>query len=180
MNIGFDLDKVLINYPPFIPATFIDKLYKKKDNGILLYRIPSKPEQALRLLTHFSPFRPPIKENLEFLKELAAKNTHKHYLISGRFGFLKDKTHQLIQKHNLDRVFEDMFFNFHDKQPHEFKDEIIKKYNIEKYVDDDRSLLEYLAEQNPHVLFFWLNSKIQKKLESNLIAITHLSQMFSK
>ena len=30
MNIGFDLDKVFIDTPPFIPKTVIEKLYKKK------------------------------------------------------------------------------------------------------------------------------------------------------
>lgn len=179
MNIGFDLDKIFINTPPLIPDKVIEKLYKAKGNGMLLYRIPSKAEQIIRLASHFPIFRQPIKENLEFIKEIASQNTHKYYLISSRFSFLKNKTHKIISKHNLDHIFEDMIFNFNDKQPHEFKDEIIKKYKIDRYVDDDRSLIDYLAKNNPDVLFFWLNSKIQKKLAQNLFGITHLSQMFS-
>ena len=55
MNIGFDFDKVFIDYPPFLPGKLFDKLYKKKDNGTLLFRIPEYPEQILRKALHL-PF----------------------------------------------------------------------------------------------------------------------------
>jgi hypothetical protein len=36
MNIGFDFDKVFVDYPPIIPDYFFDRFYKKKANGTLL------------------------------------------------------------------------------------------------------------------------------------------------
>ena len=110
MNIGFDLDKIFIDYPFFIPDFIIDLLYKKKVKGKLIYRIPKKPEQLLRLLIHHPLFRQPIKKNVEFMKKLASQNTHKHYLISSRLGFLKNKTLSLVQKHALNNLFEDLYF----------------------------------------------------------------------
>ncbi|MEN9407220.1 MAG: hypothetical protein RLZZ455_436, partial [Candidatus Parcubacteria bacterium] len=62
MNIGFDLDKVLVNYPPLIPDGLIDRLYKKKIKGELVYRFPSKPEQRIRKISHLSFLRPKIKK----------------------------------------------------------------------------------------------------------------------
>lgn len=177
MRIGFDLDKIFIDYPPFIPDTIIDRLYKKKSNGILLYRIPSKPEQLLRMATHHPLFRQPIKENLIFVSNLKKKNNAKYYLISSRFGFLKKHTEVLIKKHGFNKIFDAMFFNFENKQPHLFKHGVITKLKIDRYVDDDLSLLEFLSKKNKKTKFFWLNEKTEKIMNSNLIAVTHLSKM---
>ena len=179
MNIGFDLDKIFIKYPPFIPEILIDKAYKRKINGKLKYRVPPKLEQLLRSFLHNSIFRQPIKDNISFVKELTKQNSNKHYLISGRFGFLKNKTNQIIKKHGFDKIFDGLHFNFSNNQPHLFKNEIIKKLRIDLYVDDDLQLLEHLSKDNPKIKFFWLNNKQSKPLTKNLFAITNLSEMFA-
>lgn len=178
MNIGFDLDKVFIDYPPFIPDVIFDKFYKKKSNGELLYRIPAKPEQMLRYLIHHPLLRPPIKKNLEFLKEFA-KTRNNLFLISSRFGFLETRTNELVQRYGLDKIFKGLYFNYGNQQPHFFKDSVIKELTINRYVDDDFALIKYLAKQNPKTLFFWLNQKENRKISSNVIAITNLSQIQS-
>lgn len=182
MNLGFDLDKVFIEYPFFIPDFIINKLYKKqKVNGKLwnlIYRIPSMPEQLLRLLIHYPIFRQPIKENIALVKSMASKRDHNLYLISGRFGFLKNRTNQLIKKYELNKVFKGLYFNFENKQTHLFKNRIINKLKIERYVDDDLPLLNFLAKNNLGTKFFWLNKKINKPLGKNLFAIKNISEMF--
>lgn len=179
MNIGFDLDKVFIDYPFFLPDLLINKLYKKKANGVLSYRIPKRPEQLLRLLIHHPILRQPIKENVEFMKKLAAQNTHTYYLISGRFGFLKSATKKLVQRHGIHKLFKNLYFNFANQQPHVFKNQIIQKLKIDRYVDDDLHLLTFLAKKNPKKKFFWLNKKQTKPLTKNLLAITKLPKILS-
>lgn len=177
MNIGFDLDKVFIEYPFFIPDFIIDNTYKKKVYGKLIYRIPSKPEIILRSLLHFQIFRQPIKENIAFAQRLTKKNGDKHYLISGRFGFLRKKTDAIIKKYGIDKIFDKLYFNFDNNQPHIFKNEIIRRLQINRYIDDDLGMLEFLADNNPNVKFFWLNKKINKKLSKNLFAINKIQQI---
>lgn len=179
MNLGFDLDKIFIDYPPFVPTGFINRLYKQNSNGVLWYRIPSKTEQFFRLITHYPPFRPPILENIRFIKKLSRDKKHKYYLISSRFSFLRATTEALLKKYGLYSLFDDEFFNYEDKQPHLFKAEIIKKLNIQRYVDDDLPLLRFIAKRVPKSKFFWLNRKRQEAFEKNLISITHLSQILS-
>lgn len=176
MNIGFDLDKVFVNYPPFIPDSLIDRLYRKKANGVLLYRIPSTPEQLLRKITHLPNFRPPITHNIEAVKNIEKKN-HKYFLISSRYKFLEKMTYTLLKHYKLDELFDKTFFNFDNKQPHEFKNKVIKDMKIDRYVDDDLYLLKYVAKQNPKTTFFWLNKKINNKLHKNIYAITHISDI---
>lgn len=177
MNIGFDLDKVLIKHPS---SKLLERLHKKPDHVGLQYRIPSKLEQLVRILSHYRIFRPLHKENLTFIKDLARKNSNKHYLISGRYGFLQKRTHRLINIHGFDKIFDHMFFNFENKQPHIFKDDIIKKMHIDRYVDDDLDLLYYLAKHNPTTIFYWFNKKKSEKLKDNLFAITHLRDIVRK
>jgi hypothetical protein len=176
MNVGFDLDKIFINTPPFIPSKIIDFFYKEKVDHKLRYRIPSRPEQILRIISHYPLFRQPIVENVNFIKNLASANKNKYYLISSRFGFLK-RTENLIKKYSFDKIFNAMYFNYNNKQPHEFKNEILKKLKLDMYADDDLQLLEYLTDKNPKTKFFWLNGKVSKPLKKNLFAIKYLSEM---
>lgn len=177
MNIGFDLDKVLIDYPPFIPSWVIDKLYKKKDNGVLLYRIPGRFEQLIRILSHHPLLRPMIQNNLTFVRKISQRNGNRLFLISSRFDFLKGRTNAIIKKEELDKVFHKLYFNYKNQQPHVFKDIIIKKEQIKKYVDDDLSLLRYLSINNPQTHFYWLNPLSKAKISKNLFGITNISQM---
>lgn len=177
MNLGFDFDKIFIDYPPFVPHKLIDRLYKKKVNGALAYRIPSKPEQFFRLLTHHPLFRPEIPENIKFIKKITAEKNHKHYLISSRFRFLQKRTEHLIKKHKFDEIFDGLFFNYANEQPHIFKNKIINKLSIHRYVDDDLRLLEFIISQNPAIICFWLNKVHKGLMKKNLFAITKLSDM---
>lgn len=178
MNIGFDLDKIFINIPPFVPGSVIEWIYKGKRNGSLKYRIPGRAEQIIRIFSHYPLFRPPITENMNYVKNLTLANTNKYYLISSRFSFLEKRTTDIIKRYKLDKIFNAMYFNYSNNQPHEFKDGIIKKLNLDKYVDDDLQLLEYLSDKNPKTKFFWLNKKFNKALEKNLFAIKNISEMF--
>ena len=175
MKIGFDLDKIFIDYPPLIPDRLIDRLYRKKTSGELLYRIPSRPEQAVRRLSHISFFRPPIQKNITFLKSLTAKN-HELYLISSRFQFLESATTALLRKYGFDEIFDGMYLNYENKQPHLFKNEVLKMLSLDIYVDDDLALLQFVSRENPQITFYWLNQINEKKeIAPNIFAISDLS-----
>lgn len=177
MNIGFDLDRIFIDTPPFIPDWIIDRIYKKKDNGVLLYRIPGTIEQKIRQISHLSYFRPAMRENIQLLMKLAASKNNTIFLISGRFGFLQHQTEKIMKRHGLAHLFKQSYFNTHNEQPHIFKSRIIKEKNIDTFIDDDLSLLKYLAKKNISTHFYWLNDKIQTMIEKNLSGITELQQI---
>jgi hypothetical protein len=177
MNIGFDLDKIFIDYPPIIPDAIIDRLYKKRSNGALSYRFPSHTEQWIRRLSHKPLFRPLIKENLAVLMDIA-KSKNNLYLISSRFRFLKKETETLMKRLGFAKTFAALHFNFENKQPHLFKNEVLRKRNLDLYVDDDFPLLKFVAKHNKRTLFFWLNPKRKKeKLTRNITVIPRLSDL---
>jgi len=180
MKIGFDLDKVFINTPPLIPSVVINKFYKKRDNGILLYNIPSRPEQFLRKAVHLPVLRQPMKKNFAFLKELSKDKKHQLYLISSRFNFLEPETNRLVKKYKLDTIFDKLYFNYDNKQPHEFKNEILQKLKLDIFVDDDLSLVRYVAKDNPGTKFFWFDTNTkEKEIADNIKAIKQLGEIFN-
>jgi len=180
MNIGFDLDKVFINYPPLISANIIDSLYRKKSSQDLTYRIPGKMEQSIRVLSHHPIFRPPIKENMFLLRRITQDKKNNYYLISSRFSFLKKRTDSLVKNFKLNNYFSSLHFNYKDQQPHIFKDKKIKELKINIYIDDDLNLLKYLSSKNKNVKFYWLNPKKAEKISSNLYAITSIDKILPK
>lgn len=180
MRIGFDLDKVFIDYPPLIPDQLIDRLYRRATASGLCYRIPARPEQALRRFTHLTLFRPPIHKNLSFLQSLSKKQ-HQLYLISSRFSFLETATTVLIKKYQFDTIFDGMYFNYDNNQPHLFKNDTIKKLKLHSYVDDDLALLSFLSLENKDTKLYWLTKKKNRVVPPEHIAkITDLSCILKK
>lgn len=177
MNLGFDFDKIFINYPPFVPQWLIEKIYKKNEGLNLSYRIPGRFEQKIRQLFHTQFLRSPIKENILALKDIAKTNEHQLFLVSSRFSFLRKQTETIAKAYGLSVLFKEMHFNFENIQPHEFKNKMIKLKKIKRYIDDDLPLLKFLAENNPDVIFFWLNSKIEGKIKNNLFSVKEIKEI---
>lgn len=182
-RIGFDFDKVFVNYPPLVPSIFINRFYKKRTtgNGEPLYRIPGTFEKYIRVFSHYPLFRHAIKTNIETLAKISQKNLD-IYLISSRFSFLKKRTNSWIKKHNIKKFFKEMFFNFGDEQPHLFKNRIINKLHLDIFVDDDLDLLQFLSKKNPHIHFFWIDkpSHSIQNLPKNIQHITTLEDLYKK
>lgn len=177
MNIGFDLDKVFVNHPPFIPTWLIQKLYGEKANGHLSYRMPGRGEIYIRKISHVPLLRPAIKQNIQELEKIHKKKGVHTFLISSRYSFLKNESMKIMQLYHLNSLFDDISFNFTDKQPHVFKNALLKEKNVDRFVDDDLPLLRFLAEKNPKILFYWLNDTRQGKITKNIFAVTNLSHI---
>ena len=177
MKIGFDLDGIFIGTPPLVSRKLLEKFYKTKSHGKLAYRIPSRPEQLFRKLTHLPFLRPPIEKNITFLKSLSRKG-HKLYLISSRYNFLEKETARFLKTYGLDKAFDTIYLNHENKQAHVFKDDVIKKLNLDMHIDDDVSLINFVAKKNPKTTFFLFNEADEKiTLAKNVTKIAKLEEI---
>lgn len=151
MRIGFDLDGVLVDGPPFVPSWLLELLYRGTREKNLHYRIPSsKIEIWIRQLSHNSFFRPPILKNIEILKQMAGDEL---FLITSRFSFLQEKTTNLLRLYGLDGMFKEIVLNLDDEQPHLFKLKTIERLKLDMFIDDDEDLLVFLKEKLPNIKF---------------------------
>ncbi len=190
MIVGFDFDKVFIDYPPLVPYTLVDILYKGRSfflknlgkNHIMHYRFPGSIEQKIRIVSHHSFLRPPISDNINVLKEISSNSKNKTYLVSSRFGFLKGRTDAILKKYKLKNYFNGVYFNYNNEQPHIFKEKTIKKLKIDTYIDDDLHVALYLSKKIPKLTIYWINDGSIKteSLPKNVISIKNLSQLDKK
>lgn len=154
---GFDLDGVLVEGPPFVPSWLLELLYRGAKEKKLHYRIPgSKIEIWIRQLSHNSFFRPPILKNIEILKQM---KEHELFLVTSRYSFLQEHTHALLKLYGIDHLFKEIVLNSKDEQPHIFKLKTLERLNLDIFIDDDEDLLTFLKEKLPNVKFVTAPSK---------------------
>ena len=180
MKIGFDFDKVFVDYPPFIPDLVIDYLYKNHKKSKEKYRYPGPVEQQLRIASHHPLLRRPIKRNVEVLKIISKNKNNQIFLVSSRFSFLSKRTEQWLKHYGMKKFFKELYFNYENRQPHEFKYQKIKNLKLDYYIDDDLDLLTYLASKKLASKLFWLNSKLfltKKRIPKNIILVHNLSEI---
>jgi hypothetical protein len=177
MKIGFDLDGIFIDTPPFISRKLLEHFYRTKSQGKVFYRIPSYPEQLLRKATHLPFLRPPIKNNISFIKSFPKKG-NKLFLISSRYNFLEGETNRFLKLYGLDKLFDEIYLNTNNKQAHKFKSDIIKDLGLDMHIDDDLFLINFVAKENPKTKFFWLDSSDEKpSLANNVTKIAKLEEI---
>jgi len=173
IKIAFDLDGVIIDKPPFISKRLLERLFRGKKEKKLHYRFPkSKLEIFIRKLSHFYLFRPPIKENIKFIKKLAKNKKYELYVVSGRYSFLRPETDIWLKKCGLVGVFKEIYINGKDEQPHLFKERKLEEVKADIFIDDDSLLADYLAEKNIDAKVFCLgnmNENCQKATVINFI-----------
>lgn len=158
IRIGFDLDGVIIGKPFFVPKCLIDKLVRNKAGNDLEYRYPaSLVERNVRILSHHPLFRPPIKENIKLIEKLHKDGRYELFAVSARYSFLKKRTDEWFGFYNLGTIFNNIYINQNDEQPHIFKRKMIEKLKLKMFVDDDRPLLKYLKKHVRNISLIYVS-----------------------
>lgn len=160
-KIAFDLDGVIIDKPPLIPKKLLERMFRGKNKNGLHYRFPrSKLEQKIRKISHFYLLRPPIRQNIEFIRRLAQDEKYELYAVSGRYSFLEKETDIWLEKRKIKSLFKKIFINLKNEQPHLFKERILGEIRPDIFVDDDGPLTDYLFQKKIAKVFcFGQNSQ---------------------
>jgi len=182
IKIGFDLDGVLA----------------KHSLGGFWFRLRKAKEEALRNLgtsSYYYPktflerwawviidwFRWPLaKGEKKLLIDFARRQNVKVFLITGRFGFLKQLTLRWLRKNNLFSCFDRIVVNVNDEDPTLAKARSISKLKIDYFIDDDLEVLKKLTKISSAKLF-WLVPQYRDKKENGhpqIRSVTNLAQVF--
>jgi hypothetical protein len=127
----------------YYPSTFIEKTAWKVINGLR---------------------RPTLDKNGLFLS-LAQKKEVRFFLITSRFKFLEKLTHNWLKHHRLDSLFYKVLINTPNINPLVFKEQMIKKFNIDYVIDDDLEVIDYLKKRTA-AKFYWVVPPYQKQTEN--------------
>ncbi len=157
LRVGFDLDGVILYNPARIARpiiAFIKKFLLKK-GGLRFYCPQSPVEKLIWRLLHWSSFI--VAPGFSELKTLAQSGEIEVYIITARFDFLKDDFHWWMNRLKTNRSFKGCFYNDSNEQPHCFKERMIKKLELDIFVEDNWDIVNYL---NSHGKIKGANRKI--------------------
>jgi len=156
LRVGFDLDGVILYNPARIARPLIAQfkkifLHKKK----LGFYYPKSPfEKKLWSFFHRSSIF--IAPGFSEIKKLTRQNKIKAYIITARFDFMKVDFQKWVKKNNIQQVFINCFHNQDDEQPHLLKEKMIKKLDLDIYVEDNWDIVQYLNKKFPDKKIYWI------------------------
>lgn len=192
IKVAFDMDGVLLYNPSRIFRTLISKtkkanLFPRKE--LEFYHPQNKFEEWFWLFLHKSSFK--IAGGFKELEKMVQNGDLEIYIVSGRFSCLKADSEKWVKRLNRNNIFKEIYFNDDDQDPHLFKEKMLKKLNVDYFVEDNWDVVNYLYHQvelpdkkteiwwvtNPfdqkidyphkHLLFKTVIKDLQKKLETN-------------
>ena len=144
LKVGFDLDGVLLYNPARIvraPVVRIKHLFfPKKDN--VFYVPTTGPERFLWHIFHLSSIF--IAGGFSDIKKLREKGIIEPYLITARYDFLKPDLKRWLRLMKAHDTFEGVFMNENNMQPHEYKEKLVKRLDLDVFVEDNWDVVAHL------------------------------------
>lgn len=161
LRIGLDFDGVVAYNPARViraPITF----FKRKFLGVkrLRFFVPKEGWQRWAwIIAHESSVFP--AKGVELLKKLVETELVEVHLVTARYSFLNQNLAKWLKKHQLGSVFKSINFNASDEQPHVFKEKLIKKLELDFFVEDNLDIVNYL-ETKVETPIYWIYNIIDR------------------
>jgi len=171
LKIGFDLDGVILYNPvrifrplakKFLKPIKASFLHQNKDS---FYFPNSLFERWLWKILHKTNFR--INTGYDDIKKLSKNKKIKMYLITGRYSFLGQDYHTWLKKISAKKTFIKCYYNKQNKQPNQFKEDMIKKLKLDIYVEDNWDIIEKL-NHHTKAKIFWLTNILDRNIPYQL------------
>ena len=146
LRVGFDMDGVLLYNPARIIRpliSFIKRIFLHKRKLKFYYPKTTYEKIFWRIIHKSSIYNAP---GLHEITKLVKTGKIEAYLITARYNYLGSTVTKWVKKNKLEKTFKGVFFNSKDEQPHEFKERMIKKLNLDIYVEDNFDIVNHLMK----------------------------------
>ncbi len=164
LRVGFDLDGVLLYNPARIirmPVSRLKHRFIPKREKVFF--IPSsKPAQLLWHIFHLSSIF--VAPGLNDIKRLKEKGLIEPYLVTARYNFLKKDLQRWVRKMNAHDIFEGVFMNEHNLQPHHYKERVVKRLDLEVFIEDNWDVIDHL-KKTTKTTPFWVYNIFDRNIE---------------
>lgn len=162
LKVGFDFDGV-VAYNPFrvirAPVTFL----KRNVLGIkkLQFWYPKKRwQQIFWVILHESSVFP--AKGIDLMRKQVEDNKIEAHLVTARYSFLDDHLYKWLDKYSLRSLFKTVNLNKLDEQPHLFKEKIIKKFDLDIFIEDNWDIVSYLYKRKWNTQIFWIYNLLDR------------------
>jgi len=170
LKVGFDLDGVLLYNPARIirPIIFFLKKYFLKKSLNRFYYPKNKIEKLIWWFLHKSSLwpSPGIKEIVKLVKQKKINA----YVVSARYESLEHDFTRWVKIIDPDKSFSGYYYNEKNDQPQLFKEKMIKKLNLDIFVEDNWDIVFYLKSKiNPPAggqrsKIFWIYNILDRNI----------------
>lgn len=174
LRIGFDLDGVLLYNPARIirPIMSFTKKHILKRDLNRFYYPKNRIEKLIWWFLHKSSLWP--SSGIGELITLIKQKKINAYIVSARYELLeKDFTHW-INIIDPDKSFSGYFYNNKNDQPQLFKEKMIKKLNLDIFVEDNWDIVKHLnsniknlptGSQSQKIKIFWIYNILDRGIK---------------
>lgn len=156
LRVGFDLDGVILYNPARVVRPIISlvkRLFLTKRK--LAFYYPRSPiEKWMWKQLHRSSIF--IAPGMDDIKKLVKEKKIKAYIVTARYGFLGGDFIKWVKENGIDHIFDGVYYNKDDEQPHLFKEMMIKKLNLDMYVEDNFDIVNYLEKMSKQTKIVWI------------------------
>lgn len=164
IKVGLDFDGV-VAYNPFRIIRPIVAFVKRNFFGVknLRFWYPRHRWQQIFWMTlHESSVFP--AKGIDLLRKLIEEERIEAHLVTARYSFLDDHLYNWLDKYNLRSLFKTVNLNKNDEQPHLFKEKIIKKFDLDFFVEDNLDIVRYLSQEQK-TRIFWIYNILDRFVE---------------
>lgn len=162
IRVGLDFDGV-VAYNPFRVVRPFIAFAKRNVLGVrkLQFFYPQRRwQQIFWIILHESSIFP--APGVDLLRELIEKKIIEVHLVTARYSFLDHHLNAWLKKHNLVGLFKTINWNKQDEQPHIFKEKLIKKLNVDYFIEDNLDIVVYL-EKKKLASIYWIYNIIDRR-----------------
>lgn len=166
VNIGVDLDGVVAQHS--LGGFWV--LMRRMKESLLLssnshYYYPSTKIERLAWC-QINRSRIPFTQDKKVISEIANYKKAELYLITSRFKFLEDLTHEWLGYYGLGKLFKTIQINVNDEDPYIYKENAIRKFKLDIFVDDDLEVLRHL-KRHVRAKLYWVVPRHKKESDNN-------------
>lgn len=169
LKVGFDLDGVLLYNPARIARpviVFLKKVFFKKEADKFHYP-KTKIQKLIWLMLHKIVFGPTL--GYDKLKKFIQSKKIKAYIITGRNESLENDFKSWMKKLETDKYFSGSYFNNENEQPYLFKEKMIKKLNLDIYVEDNWDIVRKIKSQSASwrtkIKILWIYNILDRNIQ---------------
>lgn len=165
LKVGFDLDGVLLYNPVRVVRPiiyFVKKSLLKRDTDKFYY--PKNPLEKLlwKVIHHTSLWPAPGRERL--LKLIKDKKI-KAYIVSARYELLRDDFKKWVKIIDPKKTFSGYFFNNKNEQPQVFKEKMVKRLDLDVFVEDNWDIVKKLNGRRQKTKIYWIYNILDRSID---------------
>lgn len=166
LRVGFDLDGVILYNPIRFARPIISFLKHKilRKKTIVFYVPKSGPAKMGWHIVHLTSFKP--AGGLEIIAQLIKDKKIEPYIVTGRYASLSRDLEKWKSLLTDKYGFRNYFNNIRDEQPNAFKARMIKKLNLDVFVEDNWDIVQLLHKNGTAktTKLFWITNILDRFL----------------